>query len=105
MKKFIFIVNAIELLKQLMNGKRIEGVLYVDSNTSALTFKAYNRKSENHQKLPEALIRKTPYGRVTKTLKRIKANSAAKDKILKNANKREFRRMVVIDRGQPKPKL
>lgn len=40
-----------------------------------------------------------------KTLKRIKANSAAKDKILKNANKREFRRMVVIDRGQPKPKL
>ena len=40
-----------------------------------------------------------------KTLKRIKANSSAKDTILKNANKREFRRMVVIDRGQPKPKL
>ena len=41
----------------------------------------------------------------TKTLQRIKANSGAKEAILKNANKREFRRMVVIDRGQPKPKL
>ena len=58
MKKFIIILNAIEVLKMLLSGKMVEG--------------AYNRKSENHQKLPEALIRKTPYGRVTKTLKRIK---------------------------------
>ena len=41
----------------------------------------------------------------TKTLRRMKANPAGKEAILKNANKREFRRMVVIDRGQPKPKL
>ena len=41
----------------------------------------------------------------SKTLRRIKANPSAKENILKNANKREFRRMVVIDRGQPKPKL
>ncbi len=41
----------------------------------------------------------------SKTLRRIKANSSAKEAILKNANKREFRRVVVIDRGQPKPKL
>ncbi len=41
----------------------------------------------------------------SKTLRRIKANPSAKSAILKNANKREFRRMVVIDRGQPKPKL
>ena len=40
-----------------------------------------------------------------KSLKRIKANSGAADNILKNASKREFRRMVVIDRGQPKPNL
>ncbi len=39
-----------------------------------------------------------------KTLRRIKANPDAKTSILENANKREFRRMVVIDRGQPKPK-
>ena len=41
----------------------------------------------------------------TKTLHRIKANPSGKEAILKNANKREFRRMVVIDRGQTKPKL
>ena len=40
-----------------------------------------------------------------KTMKRIEANPAAKAEILKNAHKREFRRTVVIDRGQPKPKL
>jgi len=41
----------------------------------------------------------------TRTLRRMKANPAGKEAILKNANRREFRRMVVIDRGQPKPKL
>ena len=41
----------------------------------------------------------------SKTLRRIKANPSGKEAILKNANKREFRRMVVIDRGQPKPEL
>ena len=40
-----------------------------------------------------------------KTMNRMEANPSAKSAILKNANKREFRRMVVIDRGQPKPKL
>ena len=40
-----------------------------------------------------------------KTLKRIEANPSAKTAILKNADRREFRRMVVIDRGQPKPEL
>ena len=40
-----------------------------------------------------------------KTMDRMKANPGAKSTILNNANQREFRRMVVIDRGQPKPKL
>ena len=40
-----------------------------------------------------------------KTMKRMEANPGAKNAILNNADKREFRRMVVIDRGQPKPKL
>jgi len=38
----------------------------------------------------------------SKTLKRKRANSSMK---IDDSNKREFRRMVVIDRGQPKPKL
>ena len=43
MKKFVFVLNAIELLALLMNGKRVEGVLYIDQDTGVLTFKAYNR--------------------------------------------------------------
>ena len=38
----------------------------------------------------------------SKTLKRKRANPSMK---IDDRNKREFRRMVVIDRGQPKPKL
>ena len=60
MKKFIFVVNAIELLKQLLAGKRVEGVLYFDKNAGRLTFKAYNRTCPKHRVLPEVLIRKTP---------------------------------------------
>ena len=42
MKKFV--LNAMELIGQLMNGKRVEGVLYLDQQTGRLTFKAYNRQ-------------------------------------------------------------
>ena len=44
MRKYVFVLNAIGLLEQLMNGKRVEGVLYLDQNTGKLTFKAYNRQ-------------------------------------------------------------
>ena len=33
MRKYVFVLNAIGLLEQLMNGKRVEGVLYLDQNT------------------------------------------------------------------------
>ena len=70
MKKFIFIVNAIELVQKLATGKRIQGVLYVDSITGVLTFKAYNR---NRDKCPkDVLVCKTPYGWVKQSMLRIK---------------------------------
>ncbi len=47
MRKFIFIINAIELLQLLMSGKYVQGVLYIDKETGLLTFKAYNRKPRN----------------------------------------------------------
>lgn len=70
MKKYIFIVNAIELLKQLVMGKRIEGVLYMDGNTGGITFKAYNRVRDKHPK--DVMVRKTPYGWVKQSMLRIK---------------------------------
>ena len=70
MKKYIFVLNAIELLNQLVNGKRVEGVLYVDENTGKLTFKAYNRKPYVRKK--DQLVKKLPWGWVKESMERIK---------------------------------
>jgi hypothetical protein len=70
MKKFVFVLNAIELLAQLMNGKRVEGVLYIDQDTGVLTFKAYNRQSRVREK--DRLVKKLPWGWVRESLERIK---------------------------------
>ena len=70
MKKYIFVLNAIGLLGQLMNGKRVEGVLYLDQNTGKLTFKAYNRQARVREK--DVLVKKLPWGWVKESLERIK---------------------------------
>ena len=70
MKKYIFVLNAIELLSQLMNGRRVEGVLYMDQNTGKLTFKAYNRQPRVREK--DCLVKKLPWGWVRESIQRIK---------------------------------
>ena len=60
MRKYVFVLNAIELLNQLLDGKRVEGVLYMDQNTGKLTFKAYNRKPQIKHK--DVLVKKLPWG-------------------------------------------
>ena len=70
MKKFVFVLNAIELMSKLYAGKRVEGVLFMDENTGRLTFKAYNRKNENHKR--DQLVKKLPWGWVKESLERIK---------------------------------
>ena len=63
-------MNAIELLGRLMNGKRVEGVLYMDQNTGRLTFKAYNRKPKQREK--DQLVKKLPWGWVKESVMRLK---------------------------------
>ena len=70
MKKYIFVLNAIELLKKLVNGKRVEGVLYLDQNTGKLTFKAYNRTKGMRPK--DVLLKKLSWGWVKESQNRIK---------------------------------
>ncbi len=70
MRKKVFVMNAIELMNQLMNGKRVEGVLYVDQNTGKLTFKAYNRQQRVREK--DRLVKKLPWGWVKESIERIK---------------------------------
>ena len=70
MRKYIFVLNAIELINKLMNGKRVEGVLFMDENTGRLTFKAYNRKPQPKQR--NWLIRRLEHGWVKESTERIK---------------------------------
>ena len=70
MKKYVLVLNAIELQKQLMDGKRVEGVLYIDRNTGKLTFKAYNRQPRVREK--DRLVKKLPWGWVKESIERVK---------------------------------
>jgi hypothetical protein len=70
MKKYIFVLNALELMSKLYAGKRVEGVLFMDENTGRLTFKAYNR--QRPQKPKDRMVRKLPWGWVKESLERIK---------------------------------
>ena len=70
MKKYIFILNAIELYKLLMSGKYVQGVLYMDQDTGRITFKAYNRQPRIREK--DMLVKKLPWGWVKESVERIK---------------------------------
>ena len=50
MKKFVFIVNALEIIAGLLRGERYEGVLFWDSEAGRITFKAWNRKAPKYYK-------------------------------------------------------
>ena len=70
MKKYIFILDALELMTKLIVGKRVEGVLYMDENTGRLTFKAYNRQPRVREK--DRMVKKLPWGWVKESMERIK---------------------------------
>ena len=70
MRKFIIVLNAIELLERIAGGKRVEGVLFLDEDTGRLTFKAYNRKSKTRWR--DRVIRYLEHGWVKESKERIK---------------------------------
>lgn len=90
-KKYVFVMNAIELLQKLVSGKRVEGVLYMDQDTGKLTFKAWNRKSPKHRP-KDRLIRLLEHGWVKESEERIKVYESI-PKVLGTA-----RVMDVLDR-------
>ena len=70
MKKYILVLNAINVMAKLLKEKRVEGVLYLDENTGKLTFKAYNRQPRVREK--DRLVKKLPWGWVRESVERIK---------------------------------
>jgi hypothetical protein len=91
MKKYVFVMNAIELLQRLVSGKRVEGVLYVDGDTGRLTFKAYNRTCLK-RRAKDRLIRLLEHGWVKESAERIKVYES----IPKNLG--TARVMAILDR-------
>ena len=69
MKKYIFVLNAIELINQLMNGKRVQGVLYMDQKTGKLTFKANRQPQVRYH---DRLLHRMEHGWVRESKERIK---------------------------------
>ena len=70
MKKYIFLLDAIELLGQLMTGKRVQGVLFIDENTGRLTFKPYYTRGQHRRR--DWLVKKLPWGWVKESAERTK---------------------------------
>ena len=91
MKKYIFVLNAIELMTKLYVGKRVEGVLFMDESTGRLTFKAYNRTCLK-RRAKDRLIRLLEHGWVKESAERIKVYES----IPKNLG--TARVMAVLDR-------
>lgn len=74
-KKFINILNIIEVFNRLNKGLTVEGALYIDKETRMLSFKPYNmaKYQPGYYKRPkEVLIGETDFGRITETPKKIK---------------------------------
>ena len=69
MKKFIFLLDAIELLGRLVSKQRVQGVLYIDEGTGKLTFKPYYSRGQ-HAK--DRLIRPLEHGWVRESKERFK---------------------------------
>ena len=102
MKKFIFIVNAIELVARLLAGESIEGKLYIDKNTQVLTFKAWNRTAPKNIKYRKT--GDTDYGTMWKSDKHLMWRekyplSMGTDRILRamEADKSQAQKNVVTD--------
>ena len=74
MRKYIFILNVLDIMSGLLKGKRYEGVLYMDKNTRLLTFKPYNRKAPKNAK--DVLVAKLPWGWVKESDMRLKRHTS-----------------------------
>ena len=74
MKKYVFVLDAIETLEKLLNGRHVEGALYIDQDTGRLTFKPYHRLCRERRR--DELLKKTPWGWLKGSVKRYKRYSS-----------------------------
>ena len=70
MKKYVTIVNAIELMERMAGGRRVKGVLFKDKATGAIIFQAYN--CTGRKRWPDRLIRYLEHGWVKESKENVK---------------------------------
>lgn len=72
-KKFVNILNIIEVVDRLMRGLTVEGSLYIDKDTHMLSFRPYRMAKYQpgyYRKRPKLrLIKKLPWGWLKKSVK------------------------------------
>ena len=69
-KKFIWIMDALQVLEALASGKRLVGELYIDEVTRQLTFKAFDRSGKKRKK--DKTIRHLEHGWLKESAARVK---------------------------------
>ena len=74
MKKYVFVLDAIETLEKLLNGRHVEGALFIDQDTGRLTFKPYHRLCRERRR--DELLKKTPWGWLKGSAERYKRFSS-----------------------------
>ena len=74
MIKKIFIED--EVIRNVKNGKYVEGSLRIDAETGQLTFRAYNRRERRRK--PDILICETETGWLKESAQRLKFFSSVK---------------------------
>ncbi len=74
MKKYIFVIDIVNLMSQLLAGKHLKGSLFIDDETGRLTFKAYNISEPGRGR--DELVKKTPWGWVRRSKLRLKRFSS-----------------------------
>lgn len=71
-KKFINILNIIEVMNRLEKGLSVEGALFIDKDTHLLSFKPYNmaKYQPGYYKRPKPiLIKKLPWGALKQSVR------------------------------------
>ena len=74
MKKYVFVLDAIEVLEKMLNGRHVEGALFIDQDTGKITFRPYHRLSRERRR--DELLKKTPWGWLKGSAERYKRFSS-----------------------------
>ena len=82
MKKVVFLMNALAVMVRLESGRSVEGSLFVDQESGALSFRPYNRLSREPGYVPPSVtLYETPNGSLRQTAQRNKIVVSVKRKL------------------------